>query len=153
MKLALSRTVIAILMGCFLIFGSHGSYAQTCQIENQVAVPITFSRFTPTIPVVINGQTVQFSIDTGSETSVVTPETASRFGLPQDPKHRTRLVGDGGTTIIPHVFLDFDIGGVHFTKVSVPVSEMPVFPANDKNNYGPDVNICRHDWYRYFVRF
>lgn len=81
--------------------------ADNCHIERQASLPIAFIGFVPTVPVHINRHLVSMGVDTGSTTTVLTPDTVKRLNLPQDyHSHSNTFTGLGGNTHANTALLD-----------------------------------------------
>jgi predicted aspartyl protease len=101
---------------------SGGTARAECRVERQATLPVTFNGFMPTVAAVINGQTVAIGIDTGSQGTIVTPETVKVLNLPRDPSHFTTAYGTGGRTWVNNAVLDkLEFAGVAYAQKSVPV--------------------------------
>lgn len=118
---ALAYIVGPALVGLTLIAGSALAACQMTPIA-------TLSLVTPERPVIhaqINGQAVIMMVDTGAQLSVVTPEIASRIGLPQDPHRSTRLMTIAGLHAVPNALVDkLTFPGVDLTHLSLPMMTM-----------------------------
>lgn len=82
-------------------------------------------------PVAVNGRTMSFIVDTGSEGSLVSPWFAQMMQLPPDPQARTQVSGTGGTAgIVPNVIVrSLRTGEREAGPVSLPVGFLPGRPA------------------------
>jgi predicted aspartyl protease len=105
--------------------------ADGCHVERQASLPITFNGFVPTVPAHINRHPVSIGVDTGSSTTVLTPETVARLNLPQDNNsHLATLIGPKGNTRATNVFLDsLEFGHAVEMMKSVPVVAIGGPPA------------------------
>lgn len=89
---------IAFLLGCVSLFAAHA--ARACEVRQRAQVPVQASHGVLLAPVVVNGTTTHFIVDTGAERSMVTPEAVQRLGLTLDEWVGTRMQGIGG--IVEH---------------------------------------------------
>jgi predicted aspartyl protease len=114
---------IHCLAGIILMLISMRTEADDCHIERQASLPITFNGFVPTIPAHINRQLVSIGIDTGSSTTVLTPETVARLNLPPATNsHLNSFIGSNGNAEANNVFLDtLEFGHAVEMMKSVPV--------------------------------
>lgn len=118
----ISQNKIRCLAGIILALACAAAKADGCRIERQASLPITFNGFVPTVPAHINGQLVSIGVDTGSSSTVLTPETIARLNLAQDNSHRANLIGSGGNIQANYVFVDsFEFGHEEERMKSVPV--------------------------------
>lgn len=109
------------LAGCAT--GSAG-----CATAEAVTLPVSLRRGCPFVPVRINGRSVMMLLDTGAETTVVTPEGAALLELPPVPGLSTNGYGLGGSNLSSAVMLDrFEFGPVRQTKGSAWVVPVPIF--------------------------
>jgi predicted aspartyl protease len=86
-------------------------------------LPITFNGFVPTVPAHINRHLVSIGVDTGSSTTVLTPETVARLSLPLDTySHVGSFIGPAGSTVTNNVYLEsLEFGNAVELMKSVPV--------------------------------
>lgn len=99
-----------------------GTARAECRVERQAVLPVTFNGFMPMVAAHINGHTVAIGIDTGSQGTVVTPETVEYLNLPRDPSHFTTAFGNGGRTWVNNAVLEkLEFGGVAYAQKSVAV--------------------------------
>jgi predicted aspartyl protease len=92
-----------------------------CRIERQAILPMTFNGFMPMIGATINGRPVSIGIDTGSQGTVVTPETVDHLNLSRDP-NRFTTAGGAGRAWVNNALLDtLEFGGAVYARMSVAV--------------------------------
>jgi predicted aspartyl protease len=83
-------------------------------------------------PVTLDGQALQASIDSGSETTTVALRALPRLGvsaaaLAHDPVLRVQGMSRSVTTVHVHRFASLEIGGLAFRQPYIPVSPLPAF--------------------------
>jgi predicted aspartyl protease len=89
-------------------------------MERQASMPLTFSGFVPTVPVLINGRQIYMGLDTGAQAMVVSPDTAERLNLPRDPSLSTQVIGSNGTSAVGNVIIKkVEFAGESHEQVSV----------------------------------
>lgn len=121
-RLAISRLSLFMTLTVLQLLWSYGHARAECRVERQAVLPVTFNGFMPMVAAVINGQTVAIGIDTGSQGTIVTPETVKYLNLPGDPSHFTTAFGTGGRTWVNNAVLEkLEFGGVAYARKSVPV--------------------------------
>ena len=149
------RAIHCLIPLFLMALDSSAAFADACRIEKQATLPITFNRFVPTVPVTINGRTINMGIDTGSEKTFVTPQTAMQLGLPRDTAPSTMAIGAGSETLVHKVILDdLEFAGSSYREKSVSVismqskgSEAPVaglIGADILSNYDIDFDVPGH---------
>lgn len=120
------RAMLGVLM---VLAVTPAAKADDCRMERQASLPLTFSGFLPTVPVLFNGRQIDMGLDIGAQTMMVTPDTAEQLNLPRDPRHSTRAIGTNNTTMVSNVLVErIDFAGETHVQVSVPVLSlaMPV---------------------------
>jgi len=88
--------VIAALIS---VTGFVAAKAETCKVEKVATLPLTYSNGLAAVTARIDGVEVQMGVDTGSQT-LVTPQTAARFGLSRDLSRKTRAIGTTAITTV-----------------------------------------------------
>ena len=79
----------------------------------------------PTIDVTVNGAHVLFVVDTGAETSSVTPEAVLSLQLLRDRHHRTTITTMDGTETRDNVIVrQLEIGDLKYNELSVAVQPL-----------------------------
>lgn len=104
---------------------------QNCEIAKFADIPIQISGNHILMPIEIDGSERLFILDTGAQTSTVTPEFAQSAGL-EATGRKTRTVGIGGATITADVSVPIiKIGGfgIHNTSMVTAVMMQPPAPA------------------------
>ncbi len=86
---------VAFLILAF-VFASRPVFA-TCATQNLTVVLLDIVDGAVLVPVMVNGLTGSFVLDTGAAFSVVTPEAVRRFGIELDDWTSTTMRGVGGT--------------------------------------------------------
>src|SRR5580658_3969851 len=116
---------------------SANASADDCHIQRVASLPITFNGFVPTVPAHINRQLVYIGVDTGSSTTVLTPENAARLNLPRvNTRHVRTFIGSNWTVAYQVLLESFEFGGATQMMKSVPVialggaHQAPVSGAN-----------------------
>jgi predicted aspartyl protease len=86
-----------------------------------VTIPLSLDA-RPTIAASIDGNPVRMIVDTGAETSSVTPDTVARLGLARDPNRRTLSTTVGGREVNRNAILDgLRIADFDYSNLSVAV--------------------------------
>lgn len=86
-----------------------------CGLHMVARMPLEVQDELLVVPAGINGEWVRLVVDTGAERTMIADATAERLALPHDPRHTTRWVSVGGTTITNDVTIGrLVLGGVHF---------------------------------------
>lgn len=94
----------------------------------------------PVIRATIDGAAVIMLIDTGAQTTIVTPETASRLKLKRDSNRGSHLVTLGGARAVPNVIIDrLAFSGASFTTLSVPAMTLRGAAAGQDGIIGGDL--------------
>lgn len=84
------------------------------------------------IPVSINGQTVNFVIDTGSVVTAVSSETADKLGLPRHPQNHSAEVVFGGSPVTQYVMAErFMLGPLTAYRDNFAVLPIGVLSGTD----------------------
>jgi predicted aspartyl protease len=101
-----------------------------CRLTTAAALPVRNVRNFILVPVRLNGQERMFLVDTGAQTSTLTPETAAALRLPRDGTRATVLVGVSGSVRVPNVLVKrFDLGRLTLADKSFGVGAIPAFPG------------------------
>jgi predicted aspartyl protease len=101
-----------------------------CRLTTAATLPVRSARNFILVPVRLNGQERLFLVDTGAQTSTLTPETAATLRLPRDPSRATILVGVSGSMRVPNVLVKrFELGRVALADKSFGVGTIPAFPG------------------------
>src|SRR5690242_11057354 len=67
-----------------------------CQVERAAELPIASVRGFILVPGTLDRHPVMLVVDTGSESSLITTQAATEFGLEHDGRNRTTIDGVGG---------------------------------------------------------
>lgn len=107
-----------------------GPAAPGCTLARAASVPLRDARNFMLAPVSLDGQPLDFIVDTGAETSTVTPHAAAALHLPPDTRHASLLLGIAGPFRAPNVLVrSFAVGDVVRSDQSLSVGRMPHFPS------------------------
>lgn len=110
------------IVGCGMLL-AHAAMA-ACGIAREAMLPL-LSAERPVVQVAINGQFAQMLIDTGSQTSMVTPDAVAALRLPRDPRHASRILTVGGVEVSRNAILGtLAVAGLRFEALSVAVSPL-----------------------------
>ena len=90
---------LGLLSACVTPSGDAGSggVASRCQPTLVAELPLRDARGFLAVPAALNGQTTTLLIDTGAETTTLTPRAATELHLPADRAHDRLLAGITGT--------------------------------------------------------
>ena len=148
--------VAALLSGLCLVSCSDGDQ-KSCVVETVAEVKLLSGIWRPTVEASLDGQKVAMLVDTGTDTSIVTPQAVDRFNLmPADGNPRMRLGGIGGMDDAPVVVLrHLQLGQGHSSNLDLPVSTslhgsidgiplIGLFGADFMVNYDVDVDVPDH---------
>ncbi len=151
-----SVRVAALLSGLLLVSCSDGDQ-KSCVVETVADLTLLPGLWRPTVEATLDGQKVALLIDTGTDTSIVTPEATDRFRLrPADDNRHLRLAGVGGVDDAPVVVLrHLQLGHGESSNLELPVSSsihgsadgVPIiglFGADFMANYDVDVDVPDH---------
>ena len=104
-----------------LFFYPLNSQAQDCSIEKYWTLPITFNKHLPTVPIKINGHEVNIGVDTGAQTTIITPEMFNKLEL-EKVGHGTKVTGVHETNNVDYALLStLEFAGVTYKQRAVPV--------------------------------
>ncbi len=125
----LAAAGLAVLTACS---GSDlHRFGPACRVEQMADLPLATARNFLLAPVTLEGVASWMVIDTGAETSLITPEVAERLALAPDPGRSSDLLGVAGLVHSRNVLIrGFEIGGVGARTLSVGVGEIGVFSPN-----------------------
>lgn len=136
---------LLLLAGCTATSPAPGP--QACTIEKSAEIPVSLERGFVSAPAEIEDKPVTLLIDTGSETSLVTPSAMAALRLQPDPHRRTTLEGTGGAITTQNALLpSFGIGGMEMLDQSTAVGRLPNPQSTAVNAYG----LLGADWLRDF---
>jgi predicted aspartyl protease len=113
-------------IGAFLaVIGLTATAASADCVYTRAAVFPLAPELRPTIDVTVNGSHVLFVVDTGAETSSVTPEAVLSLQLLRDRHHRTTLTTmDGKDTRDNAIVRQLAIGDLKYNELSVAVQPL-----------------------------
>ena len=133
-----------LLAGCS---ASSAPAPQACNVHKAAEIPLGFERGFITAPAMLDGKPATLVIDTGAETSLVTPIAETSLRLQPDPGRRTTVQGTGGTLTTQNALLQsFGIGGMEVLDQSVAVGPLPVAHGAAMNAAG----LLGADWFKDF---
>jgi predicted aspartyl protease len=126
---ARKRTAIGLLalsvLTTFAARPDRAMAAQNCQ-ERRAAIAPLLDSPRPTIEVSINGKSVLMYVDTGSTTSIISPEWALALRLRRDPAHRSVVKTIAGDDLSREVIVTkMVIAGLDFFDKDFVVAELP----------------------------
>ena len=100
-----------------------------CTLTRRAELPLSDSRNFMLAPVRIDHHTAQFVVDTGAETSLVTPQAAHALALPRAPGKGTVLLGISGSVRTQNVIAhEFAVGDTMRTDKRLGLGALPRFP-------------------------
>lgn len=115
---------VLLLAGCAVPPPPAGP--QACDIHKAAEIPIGFERGFVSAPAVIEDRPVTLLIDTGAETSLVTPVAMAVLHLQTDERRRSIIQGTGGAITTQNALLQsIGIGGMEMLDQSVAVGPLP----------------------------
>jgi hypothetical protein len=103
-----------------------------CTLTMVAQMPLQVEHNLLIVPAGINGKWVHLVVDSGAERTTISDSTASRLGLPHDPKYVTHAMGIGGATTTTDVTIDrLVLGGVHFpmTRIAAGTFNLQSLPG------------------------
>jgi len=87
------------------------------------------------VPVLIQNELFEFLVDTGTNTSIITPETAARLNL--HAVDRLEMITANGSVVIPRAFLTrLQLGGKTVERLEVLLSDLSELRCLDKRVSG-----------------
>ncbi len=103
--------------------------------ESQIEFRLV-QKFMIVVSVEINdAERYDFLLDTGTNSSIITPEIAQKFKL--RPQDRIELMTVAGKQIVPRAFLETAaLGAAKAKEVEVLIADLPALRAIDKNIVG-----------------
>jgi len=106
--------------------------ALACRVERRAQVAVSLADGFVDVPALVGGAPAHFLLDTGAANMLVTPGAAARLALAPDPSHGTLLLGTGGNSPAPNVWLaGLRLGNATLGRLSVPVAPLPAPIAAD----------------------
>jgi predicted aspartyl protease len=97
-----------------------------CDLRKAAEIPVTFERGFISVPAMIENKPVTMLVDTGAESSVVTPSAMLALRLQTDRRRHTTIHGAGGTFTTQNALLQsFEIGGMAMLDQSTAVGPLP----------------------------
>jgi predicted aspartyl protease len=99
--------------------------AESACVPNRVATLPLVSYERPVVQAMINGTPVITLVDTGSETSTVTPEAAARLKLKRNPSRQQTMLRIGGAETVGSVVAEkLSLGSATYDNLDLPVMAM-----------------------------
>ena len=139
------------LAGC----GGEGG-PKTCRVDTVASLTL-LPVWQPAVEARLNGSKVVLLIDTGAQTSIITPAAADHYALSADPARPPMLIGaHGGVEVAPVVTIHRrDLGNGRARDLDLPVASslkgsiggVPVFGlfgADFLSNYDVDIDVPDH---------
>ena len=110
-------------------------FAANARADSQVEFRLV-QKFMIVVSVEINdAERFDFLLDTGTNSSIITPEIAQKFKL--RPQDRIELMTVAGKQIVPRAFLEtVALGAAKAKEVEVLIADLPALRAIDKNIVG-----------------
>jgi predicted aspartyl protease len=122
----LLATVVPLLAACN--GADLQAYGPQCRVERKAELPLAVARNFLLTPVKLEGRTEWMVVDTGAETSLLTPEAAE--GLALDAGHTSDLLGVAGMVHSQNVMVRrFEIGGIAGINRSFGVGQIGMINA------------------------
>jgi predicted aspartyl protease len=121
--------------------------ARACDIRKAAEIPVSFERGFVSAPATIEDKPVTLLIDTGAESSMVTPTAMAVLRLQADRHQRTTIEGTGGAITTQNALLQsFGIGGMDMLDQSAAVGPLPAAQSAVVSASG----LLGADWLRDF---
>ena len=116
---------LILLTGC--TGGIEGLGPQACILTKAADIPVTAERGFISAPATIDDKPVTMLIDSGAESSMVTPSAMQSLQLSQDLHRQTTIRGTGGVIHSQNALLQsIGIGGMEELDQSAAVGALPV---------------------------
>jgi predicted aspartyl protease len=115
-----ARGFVFFVSLCALLLASQAHARAACEVRQRAEVPFTAAGGQLLVPLVVNGTTANFVMDTGAERSLVTPDAVQRLGLTLDQWVGTTMHGVGG--VVEHQNADprsLTLGGVTLQRHTI----------------------------------
>ncbi len=115
-------------LGCLLLAGCGIAPAapEACRLAKLAEIPVTLADGFVSVAATIDGKPVTLLVDTGAESSLVTPSAMARLALPADPQRTSVIQGIGGTITTRNAALrSLAIGGMELLDQSAAVAPLP----------------------------
>ncbi len=99
---------------------------ELCRLTKQADIPVLLEDGFIAVLAEIDGQPETLLIDTGAESSLVTPAAMARLALPADPRRTSTIQGIGGTITTQNAALrSLAVGGMQLLNQSTAVAPLP----------------------------
>lgn len=120
----------AAALVALMAFWCHVAKAESCHVAPVAQMSIRSDSLFLNTPALLNGHSGRMLVDTGSEGSLVTPETQRRLDLRADPRIMTVMRGANGRgTLSPVVVLrSLQLGGFELGPRPMPLGALPGVP-------------------------
>lgn len=126
----------------------------SCRLYRVNTLPVTLNGSSLLAGVSVNGQPVNLIVDTGAVGTFVTPQAASRVGLPITSTFDTGVNGVGGRRHFDHgLARHLDIGSLHVPNTPIEVADIGLPPAQPPidgllgidllNRFDLDIDLAR----------
>lgn len=121
------------LAGVLLVAGCQGASSGACTVQWHSTLPVLMHHAMAVVPARVNGETVGLGVDSGAQTTAVTPELVATLDLRPDPgMSARRLAGLGGNAYSQVVALDsLQLGGVVYRKIDVFAASLGALGRGD----------------------
>jgi predicted aspartyl protease len=99
--------------------------ARACSVERVAEVPVRFVQGHVLVPASVDGHPVQFIVDTGASTSMLTTEATADLGLPRDAYRTTTVHGTGGVVVTHNTMISsLAVGSQDWVAGSVTTGQL-----------------------------
>ncbi|HEX3347340.1 MAG TPA: retropepsin-like aspartic protease [Acetobacteraceae bacterium] len=130
MRRLLSRLALLPLLAVAACGSGTPRYGAACRVEKSADLPLRNVDNFLFAPVSIGGETVLLVVDTGAETTLLTPEMVARIGLVRDANRRSVLLGVAGAVTSENVVArDLRVGTIDLGDTSLGVGAIAPIPA------------------------
>lgn len=133
-----------LLAGC----GVAPAAPEACRLAKLAEIPVILDHGFVSVAAAIDGEPVTLLVDTGSESSLVTPAAMARLALPADPRRSSAIQGIGGTIITQNAALrSLAIGRMQLLDRSAAVASLPTPPGEPLQEAGLQAaGLLGADW-------
>ena len=115
--------------------------AENCTVQKYKEIPLRLEQGFLIVDAEFGGHPITLLVDTGAQSTTVTPSFVSQLGL-QENSDKTQILATGGTFMSRNVTVPSgNIAGISIASGSVPVSMMPVSASPS-----PPSGILGADW-------
>ena len=135
----LSLVWLLCVAGCAL----SPAAPETCQLTKRAEMPVTLENGFIQVAAAIDGQPETLLVDTGAESSLVTPSAVARLALRADPGRTSTIQGIGGAITTQNAALrSLAVGGMRLLDQSAAVAPLPTAPGDPLHAAG----LLGADW-------